>query len=177
MDILISSNLERLLFELAERNSAVVSGWMNRLSIEGWYAIPDKALDQLQSLFYGGFAGHVETATAIKETFTKHGYLLDPHSAVGYSVLRRYQQETGDTTPALLVSTASPFKFNQAVLEALGWDTSERDEFSLLKELSSFWRQPVPFKLAELKSLPEIHKDVCEKDKMAQVLYAFLKIN
>jgi threonine synthase len=176
MDILISSNLERLLFELAGRNSAVVSGWMNRLSTEGWYTIPGNALDQLQSLFYGGFADHVETARAIKETFAKHGYLLDPHSAVGYSVLRRYQQETGDTSPVLLVSTASPFKFNQAVLEALGWDTSKRDEFSLLEELSSLWRRPVPSKLTELKSLPEIHKDVCEKDKMAPVLYKFLKI-
>jgi len=176
MDILISSNLERLLFDLADRNSGVVSEWMKRLSTEGWYTIPGKALGQLQSLFYGGFAGHAETAAAIKETFAKHGYLLDPHSAVGYSVLKRYREETGDATPALLVSTASPFKFNQAVLEALGWDTSKRDEFSLLEELSSLWRHPVPLKLAELKSLPEIHKEVCEKEKMAQILYTFLKI-
>jgi threonine synthase len=176
MDILISSNLERLLFELAGRNSSAVSEWMNKLAAQGWYAIPGNALDQLQSLFYGGFADHVDTASAVKETFAKHGYLLDPHSAVGYSVLRKYQEETGDTTPVLLVSTASPFKFNQAVLEALGWDTSKRDEFSLLKELSSLWGQPVPFKLAELKSLPEIHKDVCEKQEMAGALYKFLGI-
>ena len=176
MDILISSNLERLLFELAGRDSALVSTWMKSLTAEGWYTIPGIALDQLQSLFYGGFADQTETAWAIKDTFGRYGYLLDPHSAVGCRVLRKYRDETGDETPALLVSTASPFKFNQAVLEALGWDTSKRDEFSLLGELSALWRQPVPSKLAELKSLPEIHKDVCEKNEMARALYTFLKM-
>jgi threonine synthase len=176
MDILISSNLERLLFELAGRNSRMVSEWMNELTTKGWYRISGDALDQLQALFYGGFAGEAETAGAIKETFAKYGYLLDPHSAVGYHVLKKYREETGDATPVLLASTASPFKFNRAVLEALGQDTSRKDEFSLLNELSSIGGQPVPLKLAELKCLPEIHRDVCEKQEMAQVLYKFLKI-
>ena len=176
MDILISSNLERLLFELAGRNPAEVYDWMSKLATEGWYTIPRSALDQLQSLFYGGFTDQQETAGAIKEAFVKQGYLMDPHSAVGYSVLQRYRKETGDDTPVLLVSTASPFKFNRAVLEALGRDTSNKDEFSLLKELSSLCGQPVPAKLAELKSLPELHRDVCEKHEMATALYRFLRI-
>ena len=174
MDILISSNLERLLFELAGRQSSKVCEWMEELTTHGWYAIPDESLDQLQSLFYGGFADHGETLQAIQEAFKKHGYLMDPHSAVGYSVLQRYREETGDSSPALLASTASPFKFNRAVLEALGRVTSPMGEFSLLQELSALSGQPVPAKLAELKSLPEIHRGVCQKQEMARVICQFL---
>ncbi len=176
MDILISSNLERLLFELAGRNFAMVSNWMRKLAAEGWYAISREALEELQSLFYGGYADQPQTSQAVKDAYERHGYLMDPHTAVGYSVLQRYREETGDGRPALLVSTASPFKFNRAVLEALGRDVRGKDEFSLLEELSSLCAQPVPARLAELKSLPEIHKDICEKDKMGKALYEFLKI-
>jgi threonine synthase len=176
MDILISSNLERLLFELVDRNPQEVSNWMNQLSTQGWYRIPKDALDQLQPLFYGGFADHKETSMAIGKAFKDHGYLMDPHSAVGYSVLRKYWEETGDTRPVVLASTASPFKFNSAVLEAIGRDTSGKDEFSLLQELSSLIGQPVPARLAELKTLPELHRGVCEKHEMANTLYQFLRI-
>ena len=174
MDILISSNLERLLFELANRQSPRVCEWMERLTTQGWYAIPAETLDRLQSLFYGGFADHLQTLRAIREAFEKQGYLLDPHSAVGHSVLQRYREETGDSSPALLASTASPFKFNRAVLEALGRVPPAGDEFTLLQELSILIGQPVPAKLAELKSLPEIHRGVCLKQEMAEVLCQFL---
>jgi len=174
MDILISSNLERLLFELAGRQSAKVCNYMEKLAGQGWYTLPPEALEQLQSLFYGGFADRRETLRAIREAFEKQGYLMDPHTAVGYDVLQRYREETGDISPTLLASTASPFKFNQAVMEALERDTSPRDEFSLLRELSAVSGQPVPAKLAELSSLPEIHRGVCEKKEMAKVLCQFL---
>jgi threonine synthase len=176
MDILISSNLERLLFELVGRNPGEVSNWMSQLSTQGWYRIPKDALDQLQPLFYGGFADHKETSIAIGRAFKDYGYLMDPHSGVGYSVLRKYWKETGDTRPVVLASTASPFKFNRAVLEAIGRDTSDKDEFTLLQELSSLIGQPVPARLAELKSLPELHRGVCEKHEMANILYQFLEI-
>jgi len=113
---------------------------------------------------------------AIRRAYEKHGYLMDPHTAVGYSVLGRYREESGDTIPALLASTASPFKFNRAVLQALGRDISGKDEFSLLEELSSVTGQPIPFKLAELKTLPERHRGVCQKQEMAEALVQFLKI-
>jgi threonine synthase len=174
MDILISSNLERLLFELVGRNPEEVSNWMAQLSMEGWYRIPQEALDPLQHLFYGGFANHKEASKAIGDAFKDHGYLMDPHSAVGYSVLKKYWEETGDTRPVVLASTASPFKFNRAVLEAIGRDTSKKDEFTLLQELSTITGQPVPARLAELKSLPELHREVCEKHEMAEVVYRFL---
>ncbi len=174
MDILISSNLERLLFELAGRKPAVVSGWMGKLATQGWYDLPADSLGQLQSLFYGGFADHQDTLRAIRESFEKQGYLMDPHTAVGYSVLHKYREETGDSTPALLASTASPFKFNRAVLEALGRAAAQGDEFFLLEELSDLSGQPVPPKLAKLQSWPEIHRGVCGKQEMAKVLFQFL---
>jgi threonine synthase len=177
MDILISSNLERLLFELADREAGPTLDWMSQLATRGWYQISDEALDRLQSLFYAGFADRADTSKSIQEAFEKYGYLLDPHSAVGYSVLQKYREETGDHTPTVLASTASPFKFNRAVLEAIGRDTSGKDEFSLLQELSSITGHAVPEKLAELKCLPEIHQEVCEKEGMAKVILKFLGID
>jgi threonine synthase len=177
MDILISSNLERLLFELVGRKAGLVSDWMRQLSAEGWYQIPGDALVRLQSLFYGGFADPSETSRAIREVYQNHHYLIDPHTAVAYSVLEKYREETGDRTPTILAATASPFKFNQAVLEALGRDTRNLDEFSMLDELSAFTGQPVPAKLAELRSLPELHRGVCEKEEMAKTLYEFLRVS
>ncbi len=174
MDILISSNLERLLFELAGRQPGKVRKWMEDLAAEGWYAIDEEALSELQSIFYGGFADRLETLRAIEGVYKREGYLFDPHSAVGYSVLQKYREETGESTPTLLVSTASPFKFSRAVLEALGRETSGKDEFSLLEELSSFTGQPVPPRLLELKSLPERHTRICQKEEMAERVYEFL---
>ena len=120
MDILISSNLERLLFELSGRNPVRISEWMGKLNQQGLYSIPEEVLKRLQGLFYGGFADPQETLRAIRRAFERHEYLMDPHTAVGYWVLQKYRKETGDETPALLTSTASPFKFNRAVLEAFG---------------------------------------------------------
>ena len=176
MDILISSNLERLLFELSGRKADGVTQWMKELGARGWYKIDLWGLEELQKLFYGGFADQKDTLAAIREAFKKQGYLMDTHTAVGYGVLQKYREETGDGTPALLASTASPFKFNQAVLEALGRDISGKDEFTLLDELSAVSGQPVPPKLAELKSLPELHGGVCKKHEMDRALLQFLKI-
>ena len=177
MDILISSNLERLLFDLSGRRAAVVSGWMADLSNQGWYKITPVGLEELRKLFYGGFADRKETLQSIKQAFEREGYLMDTHTAVGYSVLQKYRQETGDRSPALLASTASPFKFNQAVLEALGQETAGKDEFALLEELSRVSGLPIPAKLAELKSLPERHTAVCAQEDMSKSLLKFLEID
>jgi len=174
MDILISSNLERFLFELSGRQSSAVSRWMEDLRLEGRYTISSEELEEVQALFYGGFADRQETLWAIKQSFEEQAYLMDTHTAVGYSVLKKYREETQDGTPALLASTASPFKFNRAVLEALGIATANRDEFSLLQELSAISGKPVPARLSELKSLPEVHKGVCAKEELGKVLFRFL---
>ena len=125
-------------------------------------------------MFYGGFADQQETLKAIRLAFETHGYLMDPHTAVGYWVLQKYRKETGDETPALLTSTASPFKFSRAVLEALGRNPGDRDEFLLLKELGGLSGVAVPAKLAELKDLPELYPGVCAQNEMARELYRFL---
>ena len=177
MDILISSNLERLLFELSGRRAAVVSKWMGELGSRGRYELTAEGLAELRGLFYGGFADRQETLRTIRQAFETQGYLMDTHTGVGYSVLRRYREESGDGTPALLASTASPFKFNQAVLEALGRDPAGKDEFALLQELSALSGQPVPAPLAELKSLPEIHRQVCGREEMSRALFEFLSID
>jgi len=177
MDILISSNLERLLFELSGRNPVWVSEWMGKLNQQGLYSIPEEVLKRLQSFFYGGFADQEETLKAIRLAFERHEYLMDPHTAVGYWVLQKYRKETGDETPALLTSTASPFKFNRAVLEALGRNPGDRDEFILLKELGGLSGVAVPAKLAELKDLPELYPGVCAQNEMARELYRFLGMN
>jgi threonine synthase len=177
MDILVSSNLERLLFELSFRRPEVVSRWMADLSGKGWYEITPAGLEELRKLFHGGFADRRETLRAIKQAFQEQGYVMDTHTAVGYSVLQQYRQETGDGSPALLASTASPFKFNQAVLEALGRNTAGKDEFTLLEELSAVSGLPVPVKLAELRSLPELHQEICAREEMAEALLKFLGID
>jgi threonine synthase len=176
MDILISSNLERLLFELAGRRPEPIRDWMKRLTEDGSYTIPQEALDRLQALFYGEFADQQEASRAIRSGYEEHGYLMDPHTAVGYSVLGKYREESGDSMPALLVSTASPFKFNRAVFEAMGRDISGKDEFSLLQELSFMTGQTIPSRLAELKSLPVRHRTVCKKEEMGETLFQFLRI-
>ncbi len=177
MDILISSNLERLLFELAGRRSETVLDWMGKLDTEGRYSLGPAALAGLQKLFYGGFAGREETLAAIRAAYKEEGYVMDTHSAVAYWVLKKYREETGDGSPALLASTASPFKFNRTVLEALGRNPEGKDEFALLDELSAVTGLPVPPKLSELKSLPERHKAVCAREDMDKVLYRFLHID
>ncbi|MCX5907843.1 MAG: threonine synthase, partial [Deltaproteobacteria bacterium] len=174
MDILISSNLERLLFELVDRKSGVVGEWMQRLAAPGTYTLEADGRARLQSLLYGGFAGPEETLEAIRAAFTQQGYMLDPHTAVGYHVLQKYREETGDPSPALLTSTASPLKFNRAVLQALGRTPAVQDEFSLLKEVAAIGGLPIPRKLAELKSLPEVHTGVCAREEMAKALTQFL---
>ena len=177
MDILISSNLERLLFEISRRNPVMVSRWMAELNEQGRYAVAAEMLGELQDLFYGGFADQRQTLEAIRNAFKSQGYLMDPHTAVGYWVLQRYREETGDSTPALLTSTASPLKFNRAVLEALGREPRDKDEFVLLQELAELSGFPVPEKLAELENLPELHTDVCAQNEMGGVLYRFLGVH
>jgi len=178
MDILISSNLERLLFELSGRDAGRVREWMNQLNGHGRYQLPPEGWAQLQSLFYGHFADGRDTRQAIQQVFTEEGYLLDPHTAVGYHVLQTYREETGDGSPALLTATASPFKFNRAVLEALGRLPDDgRDEFALLEEVARLTGEPIPEKLSELKSLPEIHGGICAQEEMFEVLGRFLRIH
>jgi threonine synthase len=176
MDILISSNLERLLYYLAKNDASVVCEWMDELKESGRYQIGPEATGLMREWFFGGFAGEEETSAAIKRVYEGTGYLLDTHTAVGQAVYEKYQSATGDERPVLLAATASPFKFNASVMKAIGGvaAVSGRSEFELLNELSRKTDLPIPAGLRGLDQKPVRHQTVCGKAEMAAVVERML---
>lgn len=159
MDILISSNLERFLFEMSRHGAGKVARWYQELGDKGQFKVDDTTRQRMNSVLWGGFTTEEETAAAVKNTWEKWKYLIDTHTAVGFDVYAKYQAETSDKTPAVIVSTASPFKFNQAVYQALGGH-AEEDEFTVLSALSDMTGVPVHRSLAGLDSLPRMDEIV-----------------
>ena len=171
MDILISSNLERFLLELAEGNTDQVRAWMEQLKAEGRYEISDGQKKLLSSVFFGGCAGDERTCEAIAQYWRDEKYLLDPHTAVAAAVAGDYRRETGDDAPLLIVSTASPYKFAADVAKAIGV-TVQGDAFDAGAALESATQAPAPKAITALKSMPVLHTQVCDKDKMGQAVLA-----
>ena len=176
MDILISSNLERLLFEANNRSSSEVNKLMKELNEKGVYSISKNAKEFLKD-FYGNYASTDDVYKAIKEVYKNDGYLMDTHTAVGYVVLNKYKKETGDNKQALIASTASPYKFPKSICRALGIDVSNRSDFEILKLLNEETHIDIPNNLKNLESKNIIHKDNCHKDYMKDVLIKFLEEN
>lgn len=176
MDILISSNLERLLFEANNRSSSEVNKLMRELNEKGVYSISKNAKEFLKD-FYGNYASTDEVYKAIKEVYKNDGYLMDTHTAVGYVVLNKYKKETGDNKQALIASTASPYKFPKSICRALGIDVSNRSDFEILKLLNEETHVDIPNNLKNLESKNILHKDTCHKDYMKDVLIKFLEEN
>jgi threonine synthase len=176
MDILISSNLERLLFGLSGRNAAAVRGWMEDLREKGVYSVGSDLLEQLQGLFWSGSADDRETLDTIKDTFEKRGYLADTHTAVGINVCAKYREATGDVTPTVILSTASPYKFNGSVAGALlGQEAvAGKSEFELLEILSRVSGTEIPRNLQGLDKKPVLHGEVVEREAMAAAVRGFL---
>ena len=165
MDILISSNLERLLFELVGRDAGAVGAMMQRLKDEGDYAIDGAAKDALSADFYADWCSEEETMACIKDTFDKYGYLLDTHTAVAVGVYEKYKR-TGDQTKTVIVSTASPYKFPQDVLSSLGENTDGMSAFDMAKRLSDITGTLVPQQIKALEKKPVRHDKVVGKDDM-----------
>ena len=165
MDILVSSNLERLLYLMSGQDSALVAGLMNNLNTLGRYSVPANLKKAIDKEFWADFAGDEETAATVKAVWEKHGYLCDTHTAVGWYVAENYVKETGDHRPMVVLSTASPYKFPASVLTAIGGDTSG-DEFQQMETLSTITGVPIPGNLAGLRELPERHTGVIDKDAM-----------
>ncbi len=167
MDILISSNLERLLFEISGRDAKAIDLYMKDLNEQGNYRI--KATDKLalDGLFFGDFADEYPTASTIKNTFTNEGYLMDPHTAVGRTVYTRYKRLMQDDTPTILAATASPFKFPQDVLYAITHER-QQDAFAAAAELARISEQDVPSQLKNLQDAPVRFTDVLDKEQMGQ---------
>lgn len=164
IDILISSNLERLLFELAGRDDALVRGWMSALKEKGMYALPQEALSELKRTFSAGWCSEEDTLSTIRRIFDQTGYLMDPHTAVAQCVYERYAERTGDDTKTLLLSTANPYKFAGDVLGV--FEPAGEDVFQNVERLFSLTGAPVPNGISTLAGKPERHNDVCELDEM-----------
>jgi len=174
MDILVSSNLERLLFDLSGENDGEVRGYMDALAKEGRYEVSDAIKAGLKDLYWGGFCGEDGTAAAIGRYYQKYGYLIDTHTAVAAGVLEQYRAETGDGTPTVFVSTASPYKFCGHVLRAIG-KASQGDGVELLDQLHEATGVAVPQRLAALKGKRRRFDLTCEKKDMDGVVLDFLQ--
>ena len=173
MDILISSNLERLLYHLSNENCELVSKLMDELKTDGSYTIPAEILTKLKQEFYGGYCSDAEARQTIKNCFDKYHYLCDTHTAVAVNVYQRYAKDSGDSTPVIIASTASPYKFAPAVLNALGGNASE-DGFAVMEELSKLTDTPIPAPLAALKTAEVRHNNSIAKSDMAEFICSVL---
>ena len=164
MDILVSSNLERLLY-LMSGDTCLVSGLMKQLDTDGKYEIPQALLSQIQDRFWADFCDDEKGAETIARVFRDTGYLCDPHTATGWAVAEEYVRQTGDSRPMVVLSTASPYKFPAAVLAALKGDLSG-DEFTQMEHLEAMTGVAIPKNLSGLREKPELHTGVIEKEDM-----------
>ncbi|NLM74959.1 MAG: threonine synthase [Clostridiaceae bacterium] len=168
MDILISSNLERLLYELSDHDSQKVSDWMKQLNEQGYYKVDTELIEKIQETFWADWSDQEETLKTIECIYKDYNYVSDTHTAVGVDVYDKYVITTGDLTSTVTLSTASPFKFNQSVCKALFNDdeTDNKNEFELLELLSRKTGWPVPEGLKDLDKKEILHTEVCEKENM-----------
>ena len=176
MDILISSNLERLLYLLCGRDDKVLRGYMEALAKTGKYTVGADVLARLQSEFAAGCADDAATAAAIRGVYRETGYLCDTHTAVAVNVYRDYAAKTGDRTPTVIASTASPFKFANSVLPAAFGRAADGGDFALLAKLAELSGQPAPQALAGLQDKTERFTSTVEPAKMKEAVSGWLGI-
>lgn len=174
MDILISSNLERLIYWAAGNDAKKNVEFMTALTKEGVYEITPQMQEKLKD-FYGNYASEEETAEAIRTLYEKTGYILDTHTAVAASVYGKYKAETKDEqTATVIASTASPFKFSRSVMDAIDPKYDAMEEFELIDELSKIGNVKIPNAIEEIRNAPVRHKATCEVDEMPRVVKEFL---
>lgn len=174
MDILISSNLERLLYHLTGGNDKLINEWFGALKTSGKYEVSDDVKKQLSELFYAGCCSDGDTKAQIHKTFTEEHYLLDTHSAVAVKVYEDYRAKTGDDTKTIIASTANPYKFGRAVYEAVGGKGDIEDEFELISRLESETGTKMPAPLAATKDKAVRFTQTVEKQKMGDFVLDFL---
>ncbi|MFA7077924.1 MAG: threonine synthase [Syntrophomonas sp.] len=176
MDILISSNLERLLYEMTEHDAVLVAGWMEELNTQGKYEVNKSVRDKIGSLFWADYSSDAETQMTIRSTWEDKGYLLDTHTAVACNVYEKYVLATGDKTTTIIASTASPFKFGQSVAEAiLKPELLEgQDEFAIAKTLSEYTGVTIPVGLRDLDKRTVLHQTVSTKEAMGKTVLKYL---
>lgn len=176
MDILISSNLERLIYLLANRDTAAVKEYMSMLKQKGKYSVSPEIFAKVKENFYAGCADDERCMEIIAKTEKEYGYVIDPHTAVAVAVHEDYVKETGDEAKTVIASTASPFKFNSDVMVALKGSEAveDKDEFELLRMLSEEYGLHIPKSLAELEEKDIRFETVCDKAMMKGVVNEFL---
>lgn len=173
MDILISSNLERLIYQIAGRNAEETADMMAALAATGKYSITDAMKEQMKD-FTGGWASEEQTAAEIKRMYEKTGYVMDTHTAVASAVYQNYRQETGDTTKTVIASTASPYKFGTSVMGAIDGKYQGMDDFTLIDELSRLSGVAIPKAIEEIRTAPVLHDTLCETEDMQKTVEQIL---
>lgn len=173
MDILISSNLERLIYQMAGRNAENTLDLMKSLSQKGEYGITDTMRSQIPD-FLAGYASEQETADIIKKLYEDTGYVIDTHTAVASSVYAKYVANSGDTTKTIIASTASPYKFTRSVMNAIDMKYDAMSDFELVDELSRIAGTAVPQAIEEIRTAPVLHTTVCDSDKMQETVEKIL---
>lgn len=151
MDILISSNLERLLFLLSGQDADMTRAYMEALSEKGCYKVSEKIFSALADLFAAGCCDDTDTERTIRRIYEKYGYLCDTHTAVALNVYAAYKTKTGDSTPTVIASTANPYKFSKSVLHAVAPERVTDDEFETVEALHALTGAPVPPQLSSLR--------------------------
>lgn len=169
MDILVSSNLERLLYFVSEKDNECVRSLMEKLNKDGKYEINDMMKKKISNDFYADYVVEKDTKETIKHVFNYENYLLDTHTAVAYKALENYKNKTGDKTVSVVLSTASPFKFAGSVYSAL-YGESGKDEFEVMKELSEKTGVSIPGNLKNLKNKKILHNSTCQPDNMKKYI-------
>ena len=173
MDILISSNLERLIFELSDRNFSVTEKRMAELKKIGKYSITKKEKEQLDKEFFAGYTDHDDCVATISDVFEEYGYVLDPHTSVAYDVAMSFKDFTENQNPIVVLSTASPYKFAHDVLKAISGIAPE-DAFKSANKLSEETAAPIPTQIKELKEKEKRFNSVIERTAVAQAVMEFI---
>ena len=174
MDILISSNLERLLYHLTGEDDKLINEWFTALKQTGRYEVNDSVKAAIKDSFYAGCCNDEETKATIKEVFDSYSYLMDTHTAVAYKVYEDYKKATGDETKTLIASTANPYKFGFAVYDALGGECEGIDEFELIGKLEKLTNTACPKALADTKDKQVRFTGCVKPEEMSQVVLDFI---
>jgi threonine synthase len=175
MDILISSNLERLIYRIAGNDAEKNRAFMEALSAKGVYEITPEMREQLSD-FVGGYATEADTAAMIHDLYESCGYIIDTHTAVAASVYSAYKNKSGDNTKTVIASTASPFKFTRSVMNAIDPGYDAKGDFELVDELSRIGNVKIPQAIEDIRSAPVRHDHVCAVAEMPEVVKEFLNI-
>ena len=169
MDILISSNLERLIYKIAGADAEKDAALMDDLAQTGKYVITDEMKTELAD-FYGNYATEEETANQIKKMYETYHYIMDTHTAVASCVYDKYVKDSGDHTKTVIASTASPYKFTRSVMNAIDPSYDKKGDFELVDELNRLSNVAIPNAIQEIRTAPILHNRVCDKEQMKEIV-------